>query len=132
MGDIVFLELDDVLDFHKTQIERLGGAEGVIEIERVKAAIAKPKQTFGGEYLYDDLFLKAVAYLSSIIMNHPFVDGNKRTGTHSAVTFLYLNGYEIEENYDGELAEAVYDYEEGKKDEEDLADFLADRACPIE
>jgi len=53
-----------------------------------------PQQTAFGKELYPSVFLKAAVYARSIIMNHPFIDGNKRTGVTSAFVFLEWNGYE--------------------------------------
>jgi len=88
MEDIQFLTPAEVLALHKKQISEKGGAKGVLSMDKLESAVKQPKQTFGDEYLYSDLFSKAAAYLISIIRNHPFMDGNKRTGTHAAVTFL--------------------------------------------
>ncbi|SHE88056.1 death-on-curing family protein [Fodinibius roseus] len=73
----------------------------------------------------------AADYLTAIVRTHPFMDGNKRTGTHTAITFLYLNGYDIAEFYETELADLVLDYLSGEKTDEDIADFLAARATEI-
>jgi death on curing protein len=58
--------------------------------------IAQPRQTFGGEYLHADLAAMAAAYLFQIVMDHPFEDGNKRTGTHAALVFLGINDYDLD------------------------------------
>ncbi len=68
----------------------LGGAEGK---GRLESALAQPRQTFGGLYLYRTVFDKAAALLCSIIKNHALVDGNKRTGLATVSVFLALNGY---------------------------------------
>ena len=61
-------------------------------VGRSKAALARPQTTFGGEDLYPDLAAKAAALLHSLVLNHAFVDGNKRVGAHAAVLFLLANG----------------------------------------
>nr|WP_210404643.1 type II toxin-antitoxin system death-on-curing family toxin [Chroococcidiopsis sp. TS-821] len=66
----------------------------------LESAIAQPRMTFGGEDLYPSLLKKAAALGFSIIMNHPFVDGNKRTGHAATETFLVLNGLEINASVD--------------------------------
>jgi death-on-curing protein len=82
--------------------------------------------------LHDDLFEMATAYLTSIATNHPFMDGNKRTATHAAIAFLYLNGYQIKEFHEKELAQLVLDYLAKGKTKEDIASFLADRASLVD
>ena len=52
----------------------------------------------------------AAAYITCLTMRHPFVDGNKRTALASALTFLYLNGYSVEERYDEDLADLTIDF----------------------
>ncbi|MBW4541890.1 MAG: type II toxin-antitoxin system death-on-curing family toxin [Myxacorys chilensis ATA2-1-KO14] len=76
-------------------IEQSGGAFGIREVGLLESAIAQPRMTFDGEDLYPSLLEKAAALGCSIIMNHPFVDGNKRTGHAATETFLVLNGMEI-------------------------------------
>ena len=88
----LFLDLDRVLRTHLSLIEHYGGAEGVRDVGLLHSAIAMPQASFGGEFLHKDLFETAAAYLYHIVQNHPFVDGNKRTGAACAIIFLLLNG----------------------------------------
>lgn len=71
---------EDILILHRKSIEDFGGAHGVRDMGLLESAIARPFQTFGGEQLYPTLFEKAAALGQSLIVNHPFCDGNKRTG----------------------------------------------------
>jgi death-on-curing protein len=91
-----FLTVDDVLLLHEMQLRRFGGAAGVRDIGMLESAVAMPEADFAGEYLHADLFEMAAAYLFHIVMNQPFVDGNKRTGTHAALVFLRDNGYALD------------------------------------
>lgn len=86
-----FLSLEDVLDTHEEQIEDFGGTSGIKDKELLLSAIAQPSATFGGKFLHHTLFEMAAAYLFHIVLNHPFVDGNKRTGLMCALSFLELN-----------------------------------------
>jgi death-on-curing protein len=95
-----FLTLIEVLELHRRVIEQSGGAFGIREVGLLESAIAQPRMTFGGEDLYPSLLEKAAALGFSIIMNHPFVDGNKRTGHAVTETFLVLNGMEISASVD--------------------------------
>ena len=90
-----FLTLIEVLELHCRVVEQSGGAFGIRDVGLLKSAIAQPHMTFGGEDLYPSLLEKAAALGFSIIMNHPFVDGNKRAGHAATETFLVLNGLEI-------------------------------------
>jgi death on curing protein len=80
-------------------IAEIGGAHGVRDLTMLESAIARPQATFGGKDLYSDLFTKAAALLDSLINNHPFVDGNKRTGVTAAALFLRCNGYRLKASH---------------------------------
>jgi death-on-curing protein len=95
MDDIDFLSLDDVLFAHLDQIQRYGGDPGVRDLGLLESAIAQPQATLGGQRLHAFPFEMAAAYLYHLVQNHPFVDGNKRTGAVAALLFLDLNGVEI-------------------------------------
>jgi death-on-curing protein len=89
-----FLTLDEVLEVHLDQIERYGGTLRVRDHALLESAVAAPQSGFGGHYLHGDLFEMASAYLFHLVQNHLFLDGNKRVGTATALTFLELNGLE--------------------------------------
>ena len=89
------LTLVEVLELHRRIIEQSGGAAGVRDLGALESAIAQPLMTFGGEDLYLSVAKKAGALGFSLIMNHPFVDGNKRIGHGAMEVFLILNGLEI-------------------------------------
>ena len=74
------ITLEQVLALHQYSIERFGGSHGVRDKDALLSAIARPNATFGNEHLYAGPFERAAALGESIIINHPFVDGNKRTG----------------------------------------------------
>jgi death-on-curing protein len=99
-----FLTLSEVLLILEDQIRRYGGDFGVRDLSLLSSALAMPEAQFSGAYLHETIFDQAAAYAFHICQNHPFVDGNKRVGLASALVFLDLNGYEIndpdEELYD--------------------------------
>jgi len=70
----------EALEIHAILIERFGGSNGVRDKELLDSALNRPFQTFDGKELYPTPTEKAAAILESIVKNHPFVDGNKRTG----------------------------------------------------
>jgi death-on-curing protein len=83
-----------VLSIHARQIERFGGTSGVRDEGLLESALAQPQATFGGQFLHPKISEQAAAYLYHIAMNHPFIDGNKRTA-FAADTFLRLNGWTL-------------------------------------
>jgi death-on-curing protein len=99
-----YLTVDEVLVIYDRIIRESGGGIGIRDIGALKSAVAQPRMIFGGEELYATLTEKAAALGFSLIQNHPFVDGNKRTGHAAMELFLVLNGYEItateDEQYD--------------------------------
>ncbi|NGZ08540.1 MAG: type II toxin-antitoxin system death-on-curing family toxin [Nitrospira sp. LK70] len=92
MQDTIFLSVDDVLLLHADTIDIDGGSHGVRDHGLLDAAVAMPRQQFGGAYLHEDLAAMAAAYMFHIAQNHPFVDGNKRAAALSALVFLNVNG----------------------------------------
>lgn len=119
----IFLSLAEVVEIHNDQIERYGGRPGVRDSGLLQSAVAVPQATMGGEYLHGDLFEMAAAYLFHIAKNHPFADGNKRTGAVAALVFLELNGAEVTPTQD-ELVDIVLSVAQGKMQKGDLAVFL--------
>jgi death on curing protein len=73
------IRLTEVLAIHDILIERFGGAKGIRDNAGLESAINRPYQTFDGKDPYPDPVAKAAAIFESIISNHPFIDGNKRT-----------------------------------------------------
>ncbi|MDP2735390.1 MAG: type II toxin-antitoxin system death-on-curing family toxin [bacterium] len=119
----LFLTLDEVVAIHRDQVERYGGDPGIRDIELLKSAVAMPTAGFGGDYLHTDIFEMAAAYLFHIIRNHPFVDGNKRTGAVAALVFLMMNGVELHATED-KLEAMVRSVAEGKTDKTRVASFF--------
>ena len=90
-----YLMLGELLELHARIIEQSGGAAGVRDLGLAESALAQPQMSFGGTELYASLADKAAALCFSLVMNHPFVDGNKRIGHAAMETFLVLNGFEM-------------------------------------
>ncbi|MGH2349832.1 MAG: type II toxin-antitoxin system death-on-curing family toxin [bacterium] len=88
-----YLTLEEVLYLHSRIVKRTGGRAGVRELSLLESAVFRPASTFGGKDLYPDLFTKAAAILHSLVNNHPFTDGNKRTAYVAASRFLFINGH---------------------------------------
>lgn len=124
-----FLSVEDVLDIHTLQIDRYGGARGIRDQGLLESAVAQPQATFDGDFVHEGLFAMAAAYLFHIVSNHPFFDGNKRTGLLSSLVFLDINGVAIERD-----TEVLYDLTmavaQGLSNKPEIADTLARAARP--
>jgi death-on-curing protein len=92
---VEFLSVEIVMTLHQRQLARFGGGEGLRDLGLLESAVAQPQATFGGVYAHEDLVSIAAAYLFHIVSNHPFIDGNKRTGLLAAQVFLAINGIEL-------------------------------------
>lgn len=123
MATIHFLTQDQVLRLHKSLIEHYGGDPAIRDLGLLLSAISQPAATFGGNYLHSDLFEMAAAYLFHIVSNHPFVDGNKRTGAGSAVVFLDMNGIEIQPEESG-LVEITLQVAQSRLTKPEIAAFF--------
>ena len=95
-----YLTLAEVLDLHRRVIAQSGGANGIRELGGIESALAQPQMTFDGLDLYPSVESKAAAICYSLVMNHPFIDGNKRIGHAAMETFLVLNGFELTADVD--------------------------------
>jgi death-on-curing protein len=89
-----YMGLGEVLHLHRRIIEHSGGTPGILNLGAIKSAVKQPQMTFGVVDLYPTVVGKAAVLAFSIVRNHPFIDGNKRTGHAAMEVFLVLNGYE--------------------------------------
>ncbi len=120
---IHFLTLNQLLIIHNRVIEQAGGSPGVRDHSALLSALAQPRMTFDGKDLYPTLVEKAAALGHSIILNHPFIDGNKRAGHAALEVFLILNGYEIEAGVD-EQEKIILQLASGELIREDFLNWL--------
>ncbi len=118
-----FLTLEQILVIHEDQIDRYGGSHGIRELALLESAVFRPQSTFAGEELYSTIFDKASALIHSLVLNHPFVDGNKRTATASMLVFLEINGLTLKVGQK-ELLKTVLKIESKDMDIEEIADWL--------
>lgn len=95
MTNTRYLSLDVVIAIHDDLIQRYGGSFGIRDLGLLQSALARPQASFGGEDLYPTIIDKAAALFHSLIFNHPFVDGNKRTTITSTARFLFINVYNL-------------------------------------
>jgi death-on-curing protein len=120
---VLFLSLEDILESHQFQIDSYGGSPGIREIGLLKSAIAQPQASFGGQLLHADVYEMAAAYLYHLVMNHPFVDGNKRVGLEAALIFLEINNATLKAS-DEDLVELVLKTTLGQVGKRDIAEFF--------
>lgn len=95
MKSLLFLPVAQVIRMHSAIILLYGGCDGTRDINLLLSALHQPRATFAGQYLHHTIYDMAAAYLFHIIKNHAFIDGNKRTGMLSTVTFLKYNAIQL-------------------------------------
>jgi death on curing protein len=122
-----YLTLNEVLAVHDQVMRQSGGAVGVLSLPALESALAQPRMTFGGEDLYPTLVEKAAALGHSLIANHPFVDGNKRTGHAAMEVFLMVNGFEIQASVD-EQERVILHVAAGEMKREEFTKWLREHA----
>ena len=108
-----------ILLLHQALIESSGGLDGLRDEGMLDAAIAAPLQSFGGQDLYPTLVDKASRLAFGLIKDHPFVDGNKRIGTHAMLVLLALNGVELTYE-DEDLIDIILKVAASEADEKEL------------
>ena len=120
---MLFLTVDDIIESHQNQIDTYGGSYGIRDIGLLESAIGQPEASFGGEYLHADIFEMAAAYIYHLVMNHPFVDGNKRVGLEAALIFLEINNENLNAS-DEELVDLVLKTTAGQVGKREIAEFF--------
>ena len=90
-----YLSAQQVLFIHARLTDETGGDHLLRDVGLLASAVARPRAAFAGSDLYPSLEAKAAALMQSLILNHPFLDGNKRTGITAAALFLLGNGREL-------------------------------------
>lgn len=120
---MIRLTEQQILAVHSRMIEMTGGVDGVRDNSLLDSALNAPFQTFDGKELYPALLSKAAVMCRSIISNHPFVDGNKRTGIHVTLIFLELNGIELQYSQN-ELIELGFGVASSQLSSDDILKWL--------
>ena len=108
---------------HRILIDKFGGSQGIRDSAALESAIARPFQTFDGNDLYPSVFEKAASLIESILVNHPFIDGNKRTGYTLLRLYLIQNGLDINASQDNKY-EFVIDIASGTLKYEGILSWL--------
>lgn len=122
-----YLYPHQVLYLHRRVIEVSGGSQGVRDQGLLESAIYRPQASFGGADLYPDIFSKAAVLGHSIIKNHPFVDGNKRTGLEAMRLSLRINGWDLRTNEDAKFKFTIEVASDPAMDEPRMAEWLKSR-----
>jgi len=126
---VEYLTLEEVYLLHERLIQLTGGSSGLRDPGLLESAVARPQASFDGEELYPDLWTKAAALMQSLIKNHPFVDGNKRTAVTATAIFLELNHHRFTASNDEVLRFAV-ETAGGEAELEQIAAWLEEHSSP--
>lgn len=121
MSEPIWIEDDLVLAIHDRLLVEHGGAEGVRDGSLLQSALGRPLNHIA--YASPDIIELAAKYTAGIVQNHPFVDGNKRTGFVIGVLFLELNGYQFTASEEA-AAQAVLELAAGTVDQAGFCKFL--------
>lgn len=112
---------------HNDQLREHGGLRGIRDENLLESALARPRQKWHYADNKADVFMPAAAYAFGLVKNHPYRDGNKRIGFLAMMTFLGLNGRELEAT-DAEVVAEFTALADGAVSEEHLADWIRLRA----
>ena len=121
-----YLSVEQIRALHEALMHEFGGPGDLRDRRALEAAVARPAATFGGEDLYDDVSAKAAALMHSLVLNHPFIDGNKRIGVAAAEFFLGCNGHVVTAT-DEELERLTVEVARGAVEVEALAIWFRQR-----
>ncbi len=119
-----YITISEALGVYERVMDATGGLTGIRDLGALESAIAQPYMTFDGNELYPSLTEKAAALGFSLIQNHPFADGNKRTGHAVMEGFLVVNGYEINASTD-EQVEVILSVASGKLSRDKFTEWLS-------
>ena len=117
------LTKEQIKMLHSALVERYGGQDGLRDEGMLYSALNAPFQTFSGSELNPDLLSKAARLAFGLIANHPFIDGNKRIGTHAILIFLRLNNVELEYD-DDELIALILGMAAGENGDKTILEWL--------
>lgn len=114
-----------VITLHHDLVQATGGSDGLKDKDLLDSALHAPFQTYNGDSLFPTLFAKAARLECGLVQNHPFVDGNKRTGAHTMLVFLELNGVALSYSQE-ELIDIFLRLASGKAHYDDLLQWILD------
>lgn len=117
------LSKKQILLLHSALISESGGSDGIRDDGLLDSALNTPFQTFAGQDLYPTVLEKAARLGFGLIRNHPFIDGNKRIGTHAMLVFLEINNIALSYK-DEELIATILSVAAGELDDDGLLDWM--------
>ncbi len=127
---VTYLSVTQILAIHDLMVKNFGGSFGIRDLGLVESAVARPKASFDGQDLYIDVFSKAAALLQSLLKNHPFIDGNKRTAFTSAAIFLKLNGWKLVNKHQKSVEFAI-SVDNNHLSVEQISEWLKNNSCKL-
>jgi len=120
---VKYLTPQNVIQIHFELVEETGGSQGLRDLGLLESAVMRSRQTFDGKDLYSTLILKSAALIHSLLLNHVFVDGNKRTATVAMIEVLILNGKKFKAT-NKEIVDFALWVENKKPKLEQIADWI--------
>ena len=124
------ISLEALVWMHTVAVQEFGGSSGIRDRGLLESALARPLATFGGKNLYESPFKRAAALAESLVLNHGFVDGNKRTAMYAMAAWLEREGYAIDAAR-GELRDLALGIASHGLTTEQIAEWLMKRSGPI-
>jgi death-on-curing protein len=124
------ISLEQLVWMHTVAVTEFGGSNGIRDRGLLESALARPSASFGGKNLYDTPFKPAAALAESLVLNHGFVDGNKRTAMYAMAAWLEREGYLVEAAR-GQLRDLALSIASHDLDSAQIATWLAQRSKPI-
>lgn len=122
-----YLSAGDVVRIAEAEV----GSDTLVDFGLLESAVLRPQQTVGGHDAYPDIHRKAAALMHSLIRNHAFVDGNKRTAVLAVDVFYGLNGWEVNADQ-GDIVALALDIAEGQVNVEGIAKVLSSWASQLD
>jgi len=117
------LTLNQIINMHESLTQNTGGSAGIRDRGLLESALSAPFATFGGVYLYPTIQAQAARLAYGIVSNHPFIDGNKRIGVLTLLTFLKENGILLDCTNE-DLIKLGLSLADGTYDENDVLEFI--------
>lgn len=118
-----YITIEYILKLHKKMIDATGGLDGIRSIELLNSAVENSKSTFDGVDLYSTIEEKCANICYSMVSNHPFADGNKRTGLYAMLVLLEYNGIKLAFSQE-ELINLGFDIAKGLLKQQDIVDWI--------
>ncbi|OGG22222.1 hypothetical protein A3D03_04705 [Candidatus Gottesmanbacteria bacterium RIFCSPHIGHO2_02_FULL_40_13] len=126
-----YVVIDEVFAIHERMLNIGGGRQGIRDFTLIHSAIERPKATFAQKDLYPSIWLKAAAIIQSLVRNHLFNDGNKRTALATTVRFLHINGYKIAASHK-EIVDFTLNIQKKNFHFEDISTWLKKNSCRVQ